>query len=52
MKFHENISDGTSYGAGMNDGSTDRQTDGQPLKISECNIIPLPLFVAGHKNVK
>ena len=37
-----------SYGTDTNDGSTDGQTDTQNTRGYD--IIPLPLFVAGHKN--
>ena len=47
VKFHENITDGISYGADKNDGSTDGWRDTQ--NFGEYNIIPLSLFVAGHK---
>ena len=44
MKF---ISDSIGYGADTNDGSADKWKDGQTLKISECNIIPLTTFCGG-----
>ena len=35
VKFHENISDGISYGADTNDGNADGQTDGRTDRHSK-----------------
>ena len=43
VKFRENIS---SYGADTNIGSADGRTDTQ--NFGRYNIIPSPVFVAGH----
>ena len=53
VKFRENISEGVSYGADTNDGSTDEWTDRQmdTQNFGEYNMIPLPIFMAGHKKM-
>ena len=50
MKFGKIISDGISYIADTNEGSAYGRTDTQ--NFGRYNIIPSPLFVAGHKNVR